>query len=132
MNDKNQIQKELWDLMSEDEKKTFENLKKDFEDKRFVTSKILNKTFVPKWLSDLELRFSEVPELLSEEIGASGDVDQKDEYIEALYGVDEEHESYGRYCQLFWNQRRFAKMISYEKKMTDKYFKNEQDCSDED
>lgn len=134
MNDKMELPQDLWEQMSTEEQEKFEELKEEYSNKRVVESKILKKVFVPKWLNDLELRFSEVPELLKDDLDASGDTDMKEEFILALYGVDSEQKSFGRYCKLFWNQRRYARLLNYEDRMTEKYLSdnNEHETSEED
>lgn len=128
------LSKELKEKMTDEEIKKFEDLETKYTEKRFVTSKILNRSIVPKWLSALEEQFKDVIEDLQEDIQATGELELKEDFVQALYGVDPEDIKFGKYCKLFWVQRRFAIMMNYLEYLEDKYLSddNEHETSEKD
>ena len=128
------LSKELKEKMTDEEIKKFENLENKYMEKRFVTSKILNRSIVPKWLQSLEEQFKDVIEDLREDIQATGELELKEDFVQALYGVDPEDIKFGKFCKLFWVQRRFAIMMNYLEYLENKYLSddNEHETSEKD
>ena len=123
------LNKDLKDKMSEEEVKQFEKYVKDFESKRGVKSGLLG-LILTSWWKDIEFKYQEVPKLLKEDLKASGDLELTPLYIQHLYGFEVDDEDidskrqYNQLKQVFFSERRLARVLNYIDYLEDKYYKD--------